>query len=150
MNAENLTKIQRSPSEARENGAKGGKQSGKSRRKKKQMKDMFEYLLSLDVTDAELKKKMSEMGIDDEQMTYNAMVCYSMIRAACSGSVKAAEFIRDMTGQKPQDRLKVEGTMDSKIRIPSSISKLTVEELRELAGAHIPDYEQVDNDETDQ
>lgn len=150
MNAENLTKIQRSPSEARENGAKGGKQSGKSRRKKKQMKDMFEYLLSLDVTDAELKKKMSEMGIDDEQMTYNAMVCYSMIQAACSGSVKAAEFIRDTTGQKPQDRLKVEGTMDSKIRIPSSISKLTVEELRELAGAHIPDYEQVDNDETDQ
>ena len=150
MNAENLTKIQRSPSEARENGAKGGKQSGKSRRKKKQMKDMFEYLLSLDVTDAELKKKMSEMGIDDEQMTYNAMVCYSMIRAACSGSVKAAEFIRDTTGQKPQDRLKVEGTMDSKIRIPWSISKLTVEELRELAGAHIPDYEQADNDETDQ
>ena len=68
MNAENLTKINRSPSEARENGSKGGKQSGKARRKKKQMKDMFEYLLGLDVTDAELKKKMSEMGIDDGQM----------------------------------------------------------------------------------
>ncbi|MFQ9737914.1 MAG: hypothetical protein ACLR06_09405 [Christensenellaceae bacterium] len=112
MNAENLTKINRSPSEARENGSKGGKQSGKARRKKKQMKDMFEYLLGLDVTDAELKKKMSEMGIDDGQMTYNAMVCYSMLRMACAGSVKAATFIRDTTGQKPQDNVKIEGTVE--------------------------------------
>lgn len=139
MNAENLRKTQRSPSEARENGSKGGKQSGKARRKKKQMKDMFEYLLSLDVTDDELKKKMSEMGIDDEQMTYNAMVCYSMIRAACSGSVKAAEFIRDTTGQKPQDNVKIEGTVESKLRVPQNISKLTTEELRAIAGITVPE-----------
>ena len=104
MNAKNLRKIELSHDEATKNGSKGGKQSGKARRKKKQMKDMFEYLLGLDVTDDELKKKMSEMGIDDEQMTYNAMVCYSMIRAACAGSVKAATFIRDTTGQKPAEK----------------------------------------------
>ena len=138
MNAENLTKINRSPSEARENGSKGGKQSGKARRKKKQMKDMFEYLLGLDVTDAELKKKMSEMGIDDEQMTYNAMVCYSMIRAACAGNVKAATFIRDTTGQ-PQDNVKIEGTVESKLRVPQNISKLTTEELRAIAGITVPE-----------
>ncbi len=139
MNAENLTKINRSPSEARENGSKGGKQSGKARRKKKQMKDMFEYLLGLDVTDAKLKAKMSEMGIDDEQMTYNAMVCYSMIRAACEGSVKAATFIRDTTGQKPQDNVKIEGTVESKLRVPQNISKLTTEELRAIAGITVPE-----------
>ena len=139
MNAENLTKINRSPSEARENGSKGGKQSGKARRKKKQMKDMFEYLLGLDVTDAELKKKMSEMGIDDEQMTYNAMVCYSMIRAACAGNVKAATFIRDTTRQKPQENVKIEGTVESKLRVPQNISKLTTEELRAIAGITVPE-----------
>ena len=103
------------------------------------MKDMFEYLLGLDVTDAELKKKMSEMGIDDEQMTYNAMVCYSMIRAACAGSVKAATFIRDTTGQKPQDNVKIEGTVESKLRVPQNISKLTTEELRAIAGITVPE-----------
>ena len=139
MNAENLTKINRSPSAARENGSKGGKQSGKARRKKKQMKDMFEYLLGLDVTDAELKKKMSEMGIDDGQMTYNAMVCYSMLRMACAGSVKAATFIRDTTGQKPQDNVKIEGTVESRLRVPQNISKLTTEELRAIAGITVPE-----------
>ena len=137
MNAKNLTKIQRSPSEARENGAKGGIESGKARRKKKQMSKMFEYLLALDVTDEDLKKKMAEMGIEDEQMTYNAMVCYSMIRAACSGSVKAAEFIRDTTGQKLSDNVKIEGTMESKMRVPTNISKLTTEELRAIAGIEL-------------
>ena len=134
MNAENLTKINRSPSEARENGSKGGKQSGKARRKKKQMKDMFEYLLGLDVTDAKLKAKMSEMGIDDEQMTYNAMVCYSMIRAACEGSVKAATFIRDTTGQKPQDNVKIEGHGGIEAASAAEYLKLTTEELRAIAG----------------
>ena len=55
MNAENLRKIELSHDEATKNGSKGGKQSGKARRKKKQMKDMFEYLLGLDVTVAKLK-----------------------------------------------------------------------------------------------
>ena len=103
MNAENLTKINRSPSEARENGSKGGKQSGKARRKKKQMKDMFEYLLGLDVTDAELKKKMSEMGIDDGQMTYNAMVCYSMLRMRESRDVYPRYDGPEAAGQR-EDR----------------------------------------------
>ncbi len=150
MNNENLRKIELSHDEATKNGAKGGKQSGKSRRKKKQMKDMFEYLLSLEVTDEKLKKKMSDMGIDDEQMTYNAMVCYSMIRAACSENVKAAEFIRDTTGQKPQDKVKVEGTMESKLRVPASISKLTTEELRALAGIQVPEGTERIEDETDE
>lgn len=139
MNAENPNKNQSKPrSEARENGRRA-ENVGKARRKKKQMKDMFEYLLGLDVTDAKLKAKMSEMGIDDEQMTYNAMVCYSMIRAACEGSVKAATFIRDTTGQKPQDNVKIEGTVESKLRVPQNISKLTTEELRAIAGITVPE-----------
>lgn len=68
-----------------------------------------------------------------------SMVCYSMLRMACAGSVKAATFIRDTTGQKPQDNVKIEGTVESRLRVPQNISKLTTEELRAIAGITVPE-----------
>lgn len=90
--------------EAREKGQNGGKASVKSRRKKKQMSEMLKYILALDVTDEKVKKKMGEMGIEEEQMTYNALMCYAMVGAATKGNVKAAVFVRDTIGEKPKEK----------------------------------------------
>lgn len=150
MNNENLRKINLTHDEATRNGKKGGEASGKARRKKKQMKDMFEYILQLDVTDEKLRKQMKEMGIADEQMTINALTCYAMVRKAVEGDTKAAEFIATMTGQKPQEKFKVEGTVDRPITIPKALQNATMEELRDLGALNIKiaDTTEYDTEET--
>lgn len=150
MNNENLRKINLTHDEATRNGKKGGQASGKARRKKKQMKDMFEYILQLDVTDEKLRKQMEEMGIADEQMTINALTCYAMVRKAIEGDTKAAEFIATMTEQKPQEKFKVEGTVDRPITIPKALQNATMEELRDLGALNIKiaDTTEYDTDET--
>lgn len=150
MNDENLKKIQLSHEEATRNGKKGGEASAKSRRKKRQMKDMLEYILQLDVKDNDLRAEMKNMGIADEQMTINALTCYAMVRKAVEGDTKAAEFIATMTGQKPQEKLKVEGTVDRPIVIPKALQNATMDELRALGAldVKIADTTEYDTDET--
>ncbi len=150
MNPENLKKINRSHEEATSDGRKGGIASGKSRRKKRQIKDMLEYILQLDVTDSDLRAEMKNMGISDEQMTINALTCYAMVRKAIEGDTKAAEFIATMTGQKPQEKFKVEGTVDRPITIPKALQNATMEELRDLGALNIKiaDITEYDTEET--
>lgn len=151
MNNENLRKINLTHDEATRNGKKGGEASGKARRKKKQMKDMFEYILQLDVTDEKLRKQMEEMGIADEQMTINALTCYAMVRKAIEGDPKAAEFIATMTGQKPQNKLEVKGTVDRPITVPKALQNATLEELRAFGvlNVQVADTTEYDTEETD-
>ena len=83
--------------EARENGRKGGIASGKKRREMKTMKAMLDYLLEKKISSKDGKKAT----------TLEAMMA-SMIKQSISGNVRACEFIRDTTGQKPTE--KVEAT----------------------------------------
>lgn len=83
--------------EAKKNGRKGGKKSGEVRRQKKTMREMLDYLL-----EKELTNKNGEKAT-----TLEAMMT-AMIKQGLNGNVKAVEFIRDTTGQKPTE--KVEAT----------------------------------------
>ena len=83
--------------EAKKNGRKGGKKSGEVRRQKKTMREMLDYLLEKELT--------SKSG--EKATTLEAMMT-AMIKQGLSGNVKAVEFIRDTTGQKPTE--KVEAT----------------------------------------
>lgn len=89
-NEQNLIR-HRSPSEARENGRKGGIASGKSRRERKTLKELL--LLALEQHDG--------------TATNAEKIAASMIRAAQNGDVKAATFVRDTIGEKPTDQLDV-------------------------------------------
>ncbi len=132
MNDGNLKKINLSHEEATTNGRKGGKASGTARRKKRQMKDMLEYILQLKVTDNDLRAEMRNMGIADEQMTINALTCYAMIRKAVEGDTKAAEFIATMTGQKPQDKVDLNATVENKVPIPKWMQNATLADLQKI------------------
>lgn len=77
----------RSVDEAREAGRKGGLASGRSRNLKK---------IALERLGA---------GAGDE-------IIDAMIAKAKSGDVKAAEFIRDTSGQKPKDEVEVKDVSD--------------------------------------
>lgn len=100
-NNENLKPV-RSKSEARKRGKQGGINSGKARRKKKELKELLELALS---------QKDEVTGEDN----YTA-ITMALIQRALLGETKAYEIIRDTLGQKPTDKFEM-STSDIKINI---------------------------------
>lgn len=112
-NAENLIPMdQRSQSEAREFGKKGGKASGEARRRKKTMRQTASMLLGMDLAGGEsefvakLTSRLRAFGLSEENATYQEVLIASILLKAMKGDVRAAEYIRDIAGESPQLDLK--------------------------------------------
>ena len=102
---DNLTPF-RSVEEAREAGRKGGVASGKTRRRKKAMKQAAAMLLNMDVSSSgafgkEMKKRLAALGLDEDDVTYQDALLASILLEAMKGDVRAAEFMRDTAGESP-------------------------------------------------
>ena len=96
MNEENLIPMnERSESEVRELGRKGGIKSGEARREKKLFKEAIE-------------KKLGQ--------SLDSMID-SMILQAQNGNVQAITFLRDTIGEKPTDKVEAEVNSDVTINI---------------------------------
>lgn len=109
MNDKNLIpNSERSPSEVRENGRKGGIASGKARRKKRDMREAAKVLLDTEVKNPRVRRKMKDNGIEDNDLTNQMAVLLSMFMSAVNGNVRAAEFLRDTAGYNPSEMLKQE------------------------------------------
>lgn len=78
---------------------KGGIESGKSRRRKKTMKEVGSMLLQMQVCDSRARKSLKAQGIAEDDMDNITALMAAMIKRAQRGSVQAAEFVRDTTGQ---------------------------------------------------
>ena len=89
----------RTPSELREMTRKGGIESGKSRRLNKKMKIVGNTLLQMKVCDSRVRKALKAQGIAEDDMDNITALMAAMIKRAQHGSVQAAEFVRDTTGQ---------------------------------------------------
>lgn len=91
-NEQNL-KVIDSEKKARELGAKGGKASGESKRRKKLLKECLEILLEKDY----LTK--------DGKITGAEAISTKLIEQAMKGNVKAFTTIRDTIGQAPVQKI---------------------------------------------
>jgi len=79
--------------------SRGGKASGKARRKKKSMKQAAELLLHLPSNQEDDSQMLSDVGLDaDEEATNMLIVVAAIIKAAKSGDVKATRVLMDITG----------------------------------------------------
>ena len=110
MNDENLKVL--TPSEAREQGRKGGIRSGEVRRERRKMREYLEAALVMDA------------DLDGETVTNAEAVTVALVKAAKKGSVRAYETILGVLGEKPADTVKVEHP------IPQS----TYDEIERLLG----------------
>lgn len=99
---------ERSKEEAREAGRKGGINSGKTRRKQKNMKEALNLLLSLEVSNPTVKEKMKKLGLDDEELTNEMALMVAMMNKAMKGDKGCAEFIRETSGQGVTSRVQIE------------------------------------------
>ena len=95
---ENL-KPPRSKDEARERGSKGGVKSGQARRRKRDMKQAADLILSMRVQNPAVLEILEGLDVPEEERSYSMAVVVSMIREAIlNGNVRSAEFLRDLVG----------------------------------------------------
>ena len=117
MNEKNLIpNSERSPSEVRENGKKGGIASGEARRKRKTLKEELLLMLS----DGDIQEKISLALINEAINGNNA------------GSVtKAFEVIRDTIGERPVEKVQATQTV-------VDMSAFSTEEIKAMLDDDIP------------
>ena len=92
-----------SSEEARKNGAKGGIASGKARREKRAMRETLETLLSMPIDNKEaicLEDIQSLAALKGKNITVQEAIMFAQIKKAMKGDTKAAEYIRDTSGNK--------------------------------------------------
>lgn len=93
---------QRSPSEVRKNGRKGGVKSGEVRRQKKTFKQIMTSLLELKPADPEVIRNLEANGIDPEEITNKTVLALSMYSKAAEGDVNAAKLVMSMIAEDIQ------------------------------------------------
>ena len=99
-NEKNLIPMdQRSKSEARDLGQKGGIASGISRRRKRSLKEAADLYLSLPVSDRKMWNKISRRGVDPEDIDNQMAMVIGLTIAATAGDAKAAKVIVDLLGE---------------------------------------------------
>lgn len=100
---ENLKKYG-SEKEPREEGRKGGINSGKTRRKKKKTKEILDILLSCDKPDHAIVQQLQREFPEamEEVKTIDDLLNFSMIRQGIKGNVQAYNAIKDREEGKPK------------------------------------------------
>ena len=115
--------------ELRERARKGGVASGKARREKKAMRETLELLLSMALKDgavANIEKIKSIASLNGKNITVQDAIMLKQIQKAMKGDTRAAEYIRDTSGNKPKEGVELSGTVNN------PFAGLTTEELKRL------------------
>lgn len=97
----------RSPSEARENGRKGGIASGKARRQKKTLSDLAKMIAETPAPDA-ARRKLEQIGIEAEDASNNAVIVASVYSKAVKGNMQAVEKWEQLVAETKEDTGKYE------------------------------------------
>lgn len=100
----------RTAGELREITSKGGKASGRARRKKADFRKTLNALLTAEIDNPEWTPLLNALGLDS---TLEAVVNAAIIRKALAGDVKAYIAIRDTLGQTTKSEADLE---EQKIR----------------------------------
>ena len=126
LKAENMTS-----EELRERARKGGIASGKARKARKAMKETLETLLSMSLKDEEAQdieqiKSLAKLG--GKNISVQEAIMLAQIKKAIKGDTKAAEFIRDSSGNKLKDAVELSGSVNN------PFEGSTTEELKRMIG----------------
>ena len=122
----------RSKEEAKERGKKGGVASGVARRRKRAMKEAAKVLLDMPVQSEGVKKAMTGMGFEEQDLTNQMAMLVAIWKSAMEGNVPAAIFMRDTAGQKVEQNQNAEEFEYRKER-DSGITQ-EIEDMDEIEG----------------
>ena len=117
---------ERSPSEVRKNGAKGGKKSGQVRAERKKFNELFNNYLDKKITNEQIREQMMQFGFKDNECTNKNAIVFAQYKEALKGSTQAFIAVRDTIGEKPKDNINISGEVNN------PFSGMTTEELRKI------------------
>ena len=126
IKAEDLTS-----EELRARATKGGIASGKARREKKAMKDTLETLLKMPLKSSkydDIEEIQSLAAIKGKNISVQEAIMLAQIQKAMKGDTRAAEFVRDSSGNKLKEAVELSGNVNN------PFAGLTTEELKKMIG----------------
>lgn len=120
----------RTPEEAYEINAAGGRAAAEARRRRKTMREVAKAMLDTELraNDA-LKDDMEKRGF--QEMTEAAAVLFAQLNRARAGDTEAAKFLRDTSGQRPADQVAI-GNLDDRPFETLDLSTLSDKDLQHL------------------
>lgn len=134
-------KSNRSKDEIREINSKGGKASGATRRKKRDMKQCMELLLSLPASSPYDYQLLADMGMNfadfsTDEINNMLIVNAALLREAKNGDVAAAKELRSIIRDDEKikiekERLKLEKEKQKREAEPSGVSSTELPRLYE-------------------
>lgn len=122
---------ERTKSKQKEIATKGGKASGVARRRKKEMREQLEILVSLSMGQgkkADIEKAKNIKDFSKENITVEQAMLLAQVQKALKGDPVAFEMIRDLLGEKPADKKEI----TAEVKNNNPYSELTTNELRQL------------------
>lgn len=90
---------ERTEKERREIARKAGQASGKTRRKKKAMREAAQMLLGLQVKNPKVIDLLSDLGINKTNMNNQMALLVAVLNKGLKGDIRATEFLRDTAGE---------------------------------------------------
>ncbi len=126
----------RTREEQRQIASMGGKASGVTRRRKKEIREVCSVLLSMPANEGLKGYLDPNIEIPDDATVYDLMVA-RMTQEALKGNVKAFEAVRDSAGDKPTDKT------ESSVAIMTERDKAVLEQVeRRLKAQQSAEYGQ--------
>ncbi len=121
-NERNLMQYRSStPDERRRNASKAGKASGEARRRKANLRQTMNAILTSDVDIPEWTPILEALGLDS---TLETVISAAMVREAMNGNVKAFTAIKDVLGQTSKSETDLE---EQKVRMAATKAKMGVD-----------------------
>ncbi len=121
MNEQNLIPMnKRTESEQREIAKKGGKASGRSRRDKREQRDVILDIMSMPLEEGYMDKIQALAQAKGSNISVNAAIVIEQVKKALEGDTKAAEYLRDTAGWKPSDKVQ----LDTGVNIDDTINRI--------------------------
>ena len=108
-NEQNLDPV-KSKEEARKRGRAGGIASGKARREKKLMRETLDIILSMPMKNgknADVESIRSFAALKGKNISVQEAILIAQVQKAMKGDTKAAEYVRDTIGQKPDKNIEM-------------------------------------------
>lgn len=102
----------RTMNERRQLAKKAGKASGKARREKKAMKENLQTILAMTLKSgklADIDSVQNFAALAGKNITVQDAILIKQTQKAMMGDTRAAEFVRDLSGNKPENTLNIDG-----------------------------------------
>ena len=118
-------------------GRVGGVRSGEERRKRRSMREAAQAILQAKLPEgSEIAELLKLMGVEDPRGADAIML--AMADKARTGDARAAEFVRDTGGEKPDTVLAV-GNLEDRPFNTLDLHQLSEDELKKLASDRADD-----------